>query len=117
MIQITVFDREENRHKLDAPTDMALNLMELCKGYELPVKGTCGGIALCASCHVYVLSEHALPEPTDDELAMLEMTAAPRRVTSRLSCQIGLDESLDGLVVQLPPTQYCPGVRIHPLRQ
>jgi len=34
------------------------------------------------------------------------MTAAPRQATSRLSCQIGLDESLDGLVVQLPPTQY-----------
>lgn len=37
-----------------------------------PVEGTCGGMALCASCHVYVLSEQELPEPTDDELAMLD---------------------------------------------
>jgi 2Fe-2S ferredoxin len=34
------------------------------------------------------------------------MTAAPRQPTSRLSCQISLDEDLDGLVVQLPDRQY-----------
>jgi ferredoxin len=38
----------------------------------------------------------ALPAPSHDEDAMLEMTAAPRRPTSRLSCQIALDADLDG---------------------
>jgi ferredoxin, 2Fe-2S len=47
-----------------------------------------------------------LPQPGDDESEMLEMTAVPRQPTSRLSCQIALDESLAGLVVQLPATQY-----------
>jgi 2Fe-2S ferredoxin len=28
--------------------------MELCKAYELPVEGTCGGMAMCASCQCYV---------------------------------------------------------------
>jgi 2Fe-2S ferredoxin len=28
-------------------TDMAMNIMELCKAYELPVEGTCGGMAMC----------------------------------------------------------------------
>ena len=37
---------------------------------------------------------------------MLEMTAAPRQPTSRLSCQIVLDEPLDGFVATLPITQY-----------
>ena len=37
---------------------------------------------------------------------MLEMTAAPRLPTSRLSCQISLDGDLDGLTVTMPDTQY-----------
>jgi 2Fe-2S ferredoxin len=32
---------------MQAPTDMAMNIMELCKAYELPVEGTCGGMAMC----------------------------------------------------------------------
>ena len=52
MSDITIFlkDRTGKEHELIAPTDMAMNLMELCKAYELPVEGTCGGMALCASC-------------------------------------------------------------------
>ncbi|MBL7802412.1 MAG: 2Fe-2S iron-sulfur cluster binding domain-containing protein [Saprospiraceae bacterium] len=102
MIKIIVTDRENQVHELDAPTDMNLNLMELCKSYELPVKGTCGGMALCASCHVYVLSNHQLSEPSDDEIAMLD-SAFFVKGNSRLGCQIRLADELDGLSVQLAP--------------
>lgn len=102
MIHITVLDREEASHQLEAPTDMGLNLMELCRAYELPVEGTCGGMALCASCHVYVLSEHELTLPTDDELAMLD-SAFFVKSNSRLSCQIKLKDEMDGLTVKLAP--------------
>lgn len=102
MVNISVIDRENAEHTLEAPTDMGFNLMELCKSYELPVKGTCGGMALCASCHVYVLSDHALPEPTDDELAMLD-SAFFVQENSRLGCQIKLRDELDGLRVRLAP--------------
>jgi 2Fe-2S ferredoxin len=47
-----------------------------------------------------------LPAAQDDELAMLEFTAAPRRPNSRLSCQIELTPALDGLTVDLPDTQH-----------
>jgi 2Fe-2S ferredoxin len=47
-----------------------------------------------------------MPAPTADEDAMLELTAAPREAGSRLSCQIALDASLDGLVARLPSRQY-----------
>ena len=49
-ISISIIDREGEAHQIEAPTDMAMNLMEVCKAYELPVEGTCGGMALCASC-------------------------------------------------------------------
>jgi 2Fe-2S ferredoxin len=61
-IKVKITDREGVIHDLEAPTDMGMNLMELCKAYELPVEGTCGGMAMCASCQCYVTSDHELPE-------------------------------------------------------
>jgi len=101
-IKITIIDREDKPNELDAPTDMGLSIMELCKVYELPVEGTCGGMALCASCHVYVLSDHELSEPTDDEIAMLD-SAFFVKSNSRLGCQIKIREELDGLQLKLAP--------------
>jgi 2Fe-2S ferredoxin len=101
-IKITIVDRQDAPMELETPTDMGLNIMELCKAYELPVEGTCGGMALCASCHVYVLSDHELPEPTDDELAMLDQAFFVQS-NSRLGCQIKIKAELDGLKLKLAP--------------
>jgi hypothetical protein len=51
-VLIKIKDREGVIH--EAPTDMAMNIMELCKAYELPVEGTCG-MAMCASVNVMSL--------------------------------------------------------------
>ena len=71
------------------------------------IEAECGGLMTCATCHVYVREPFAskLPPASADELGMLDFTASPRQPNSRLSCQIRLDDSLDGLVVELPPTQ------------
>jgi 2Fe-2S ferredoxin len=103
-ITITVIDREGERHELLAPTDMAMNIMEVCKAHELPVEGTCGGMALCASCQCYILSDHTLDVKSDDEEAMLA-EAFNVRVTSRLGCQIHITEALDGLEIELAPEE------------
>lgn len=101
-IIVSITDRAGNEKQYEAPTDMNMNVMELCKSYDLPVEGTCGGMALCASCHVYVLSEHELSEPTDDELAMLD-SAFFVKDNSRLGCQIRLKDNMDGLRLALAP--------------
>lgn len=103
-IQITVIDREGVSHTLDAPTDMNMNIMEVCKSYELPVKGECGGMALCATCQCYIESDTALNEPTDAELDMLDQ-AFHVEDNSRLGCQIPITEALDGLVIRLAPEE------------
>ena len=103
MIKITVIDREDQPHELEAPTDMNMNLMEICKAHELPVEGTCGGMALCSTCHVYVQSDHDLPEASDDEEDMLDQAFFVDD-NSRLGCQVRIKEELDGLVVRLAPT-------------
>lgn len=102
MVQITVIDRQGVTHQLDGPTDMNMNMMELCKAYDLPVKGTCGGMALCSTCHVYVLSDHELREMSEDEENMLDQAFFVED-NSRLGCQIPITEDLDGLLVQLAP--------------
>jgi len=102
MINVFVIDRKGVTHNLEAPTDMNLNIMEICKVYELPVEGTCGGMALCASCQMYLESDTSLPEQRDSELAMLDQ-AFHVKENSRLGCQIRITEAIDGIVLRLAP--------------
>ena len=101
-IKVKVKDREGKVHELLAPTDMGMNVMELCKAYDLPVEGTCGGMAMCASCHCYVLSEHHLNDMSIDEEDMLDQAFSVKD-NSRLGCQIPLQEKLDNLFLELAP--------------
>lgn len=102
LIKVIITDREGIDHTLEAPTDMKMSLMEVCKAYELPVLGTCGGMALCASCHVYVESDHELDEQSEAEIEMLDQAFFVKS-NSRLGCQIKIAEKLDGLHVTLAP--------------
>lgn len=104
-INITIIDREGVLHNIEAPTDMAMNLMEVIRMYELAPEGTigiCGGMAMCASCQCYVLSDADLPEMQDDEDAMLA-EAFNVKDNSRLSCQIPITETLEGLKIEIAP--------------
>lgn len=101
-VQITITDREGTTHELEAPTDMNMNIMELCKAAELPVKGTCGGMALCSTCHVYVLSDHELPDMSEEEEEMLDQAFFVED-NSRLGCQLRITHNLEGLKLQLAP--------------
>jgi 2Fe-2S ferredoxin len=71
------------------------------------IVGECGGELSCATCHVYVDQQWlgALAAPSPDEQDMLEATSEEPTDASRLCCQITLDDSLDGIVVQIPKTQ------------
>lgn len=102
IIKITVIDRKDITHELEAPTDMSMNLMEVCRSYELPIEGICGGMALCASCHCYVVSDHELSDPSEDEENMLDQAFFVED-NSRLACQIQMKNRLEGLVVKLAP--------------
>ena len=104
IITVKIKDREGVVHELEAPTDMNMNVMELCKSYDLPVAGTCGGMALCASCQVYVHSDHELKEMSEDEELMLD-EAFNVEENSRLGCQIHLENDLDGLEIEIAPEE------------
>ena len=101
-IKITILDREGNRHELIGPTDMNMNVMELCRSYELPVIGECGGMAMCATCQCYLESDTNLPEQSDSELDMLDQAFFVKN-NSRLGCQIQLEDEINGIVLRLAP--------------
>ena len=103
-IKVTIIDREGVEHILDAPTDMNMNIMELCKSYDLPVKGECGGMAMCATCQCYLESDTVLHEQSDAELDMLDQ-AFYVKPNSRLGCQIPIAEDLEGLEIEIAPEQ------------
>ncbi|MGX1024553.1 ferredoxin [Psychroflexus sp. MBR-150] len=106
-INITITDREGKTHKILAPTDMGMNLMEVIRSYELAPEGTigiCGGMAMCASCQCYIKSDTELPEMEMDEEAMLA-EAFFVKDNSRLGCQIAITPDLDGLEIELAPEE------------
>ena len=104
-ITLKITDREGVLHKILAPTDMAMNLMEVVRSYELAPEGTigiCGGMAMCASCQCYVKTAHELPEMGQDEDMMLA-EAFYVEDNSRLGCQIQITSKMDGLEIELAP--------------
>jgi ferredoxin len=78
-------------------------LLEVAQADGQPLEGTCEGQMACSTCHVIVDAAdfERLPRASEDEEDMLDLAAGATR-TSRLSCQIWLDESLDGLTVRIP---------------
>ena len=106
MPDITFILADGRAHGLEAPD--GASVMAAATGAGVPgIVAECGGSAICATCHVYVDAAWAnkLPAPLANELEMLECTAAEREPNSRLSCQIKLTSTLNGLVVRIPERQ------------
>ena len=99
-ITIQVEDKNGAVQTIEGPTDMGLSLMELLKAHEFAVAGTCGGMALCATCHVEILSATELHPPSDDEGYMLDNLPNATE-HSRLSCQLKITPELDQLSVRI----------------
>ncbi len=101
LIKINVEDHEGNQQEIEVPTDISLSLMEVLKGMDYHILATCGGMALCATCHVEVKNGYqSLTEPNDDEWAMLD-TLPKLTQTSRLSCQIKVNGLKPGMSFKL----------------
>lgn len=101
LIHIHVEQPDGQVRTIEVPDGVQLSLMEVLKASEYDIMATCGGMALCATCHISVLEGmENLGERTDNELDMLDTLPAADD-NSRLSCQIQLDRSLDGLKIKV----------------
>jgi 2Fe-2S ferredoxin len=83
------------------------SIMELATSSGVAgIDADCGGACACATCHVIVDNDwHArLQEPAGMERDMLDFVVEPT-TTSRLSCQLKITDTMDGLVVSVPSRQ------------
>ncbi len=101
MIQFTVIDRNEESRVVDVPEGINLNLMEVLKASDYEILATCGGMALCATCHIEVVEGlENLKDAEDRELDMLDMM--PDGLSnSRLACQLRVNEQLEGITIRI----------------
>ena len=67
----------------------------------------CGGSCSCATCHCYVDKKWfgKAGTPGSTEIQMLDFVVELKE-NSRLGCQIIVDDGLDGIIVQMPISQY-----------
>jgi 2Fe-2S ferredoxin len=77
--------------------------MEVARRHDIDIEGACEGSLACSTCHVIVDPEWygRLGAASEEEEDMLDLAFNLTR-TSRLGCQIIINEELDGLIVQLP---------------
>ncbi|MDX3901246.1 MAG: 2Fe-2S iron-sulfur cluster-binding protein [Sphingobium sp.] len=85
--------------------DAGLSVMEVIRdnGFD-ELLALCGGCCSCATCHVYVdpAFVDALPAMSEDENDLLD-SSDHRNETSRLSCQIVINDATEGLRVTIAP--------------
>lgn len=102
MVKVIFIEADGARHEVHAKLDDTL----MQAAYKANVRGIiaeCGGSAMCATCHCYVLETPAgnLPSPRNDEADTIEFNANEPRDSSRLTCQITVTEALEGAVFQV----------------
>jgi ferredoxin len=105
MVTFQIRDVSGKTKTIEAPTDMNLNLMEVLRASEYDIAAVCGGIGLCATCHVEVLKGCTeLDEKNDQELDTLD-TIPNATSKSRLSCQIRISEKIKNSLFELKKSQ------------
>ena len=106
MAKITYIEFNGTEHIVEVATGMTV--MEGARDNNIPgIEADCGGACACSTCHVYVdpLWVDKLPAMEDMEEDMLDFAFSPDSKTSRLTCQIQVNDSLDGLIVRMPEKQ------------
>jgi len=106
MAKITYIEHNGTEHVVDVENGMTV--MEGAVKNMIPgIDADCGGACACATCHVYVDPSfmEKLGQAEGMEESMLDF-AEEVKDNSRLSCQLTVDDSLDGLVVRMPKSQH-----------
>jgi 2Fe-2S ferredoxin len=106
MTTINFTTPDGSRHAVTAADGQSLMQTARAAGLQ-GIVAECNGNASCATCHVYIEEATAatLPPPSEQEEDLLTFTASERKIGSRLSCQVVVGPELDGMEVEIPPSQ------------
>ncbi|CDX24775.1 Ferredoxin-6 [Mesorhizobium plurifarium] len=106
MIKITYVEHNGREHVVDVPC--GATVMEGARDNGIPgIEADCGGACSCATCHVYVDESWVgkLPPKEAIEQDMLDFAYEPDPARSRLTCQIRVNDMLQGLILHMPEKQ------------
>lgn len=102
MVQVTFIEADGTRREIDANEGEPLMYAARDAGVD-GIIAECGGSAMCATCHCYVIKapEGSLPDPLPDEADTVEFMANEPQDNSRLMCQINATPAMAGAVFQV----------------
>ena len=101
MAKITFIEPDGKEKIVDA--EHGLSLLEVAHNNGIDLEGACEGSLACSTCHIVLEKSffESLPEPSEEEEDMLDLAFGLTH-TSRLGCQIIIDEKLEGMKVKIP---------------
>lgn len=102
MVQVTFIQADGVRRVVEAAVGEPLMYPARNAGVK-GIVAECGGSAMCATCHCYVVSaaEGALAPVKQDEADTIEFNAHVPQDNSRLTCQVIVTAALDGAVFEV----------------
>ena len=106
MPEVLFVEPDGTEHRVEVPSGNSL--MQGALDCLVPgIEGDCGGLCACGTCHVYVSEDwtSACGEADELESGILEFAFGVDD-RSRLSCQIIMNDGLEGLTLHLPKRQY-----------
>eukprot|EP01103_Thecamoeba_quadrilineata_P019694 TRINITY_DN8093_c0_g1_i1.p1 TRINITY_DN8093_c0_g1~~TRINITY_DN8093_c0_g1_i1.p1 ORF type:complete len:174 (+),score=28.98 TRINITY_DN8093_c0_g1_i1:71-592(+) len=100
---VLTFTDSKKEFVKEVQAEIGKSILEIAHANNIDLEGACEGSLACSTCHVILPKEFydKLPEPTDEENDMLDL-AFGLSETSRLGCQIILNEEMEGMKVTLP---------------
>lgn len=107
MAAVTYIEHDGTQHTVEVTNGDSVMQGAVNNGVN-GIIGECGGGLACATCVCYVDPAWADRfEPASEmEQDMLEFSTHGNLPGSRLSCQLTVSDSVDGLVVRLPESQF-----------
>jgi 2Fe-2S ferredoxin len=109
MPKITFLLKDGSSQTVDAENNWSL--MQVAVEHKIEgIIGECGGAMACATCHCYIHPDWKDKVTAQDNEQLIEEDdildmAFDIRETSRLGCQIKVNDALDGLIVAMPGTE------------
>lgn len=102
MVKVTFIEQDGTRREIDAKEGEPLMYAAKAAGID-GIVAECGGAAMCATCHCYLIEapNGPLPEPEAAEADTVEFMGNEPRENSRLTCQINVTGAVEGAVFQV----------------
>ena len=105
--EMCIRDSDHAGERREVEAKNGASIMEVAVQNMVPgIDADCGGACACATCHVYVAEGFLskIKEKDDMEDSMLDFAEGVQD-NSRLSCQILMNDALDGIEVTTPESQ------------